>query len=98
MLLKTPTIMQDSHVKCDVRDFKLHPGDRVQPGDHLAELRYEVLDDAFTDCPIVHYGDLVAQAEGVVRRVDCQRSGPMGLVLAEIGDEPGEFPVDFVTF
>jgi hypothetical protein len=97
MLLKVPMALSHPDVRCDVRGFSLQPGNTIGPGDHLAELRYEVIDDKFSDCPVVQYGDLIAQASGVVRSVEDHRSGPMGMVLAEIGDEPGDFPVSFET-
>ncbi|WP_319581971.1 hypothetical protein [uncultured Pseudodesulfovibrio sp.] len=98
MILKTPFVFQHSSVKCDVRGFTLRPGDIVKTGDYLAEVRYEVVDDMYSDCPVVQYGDIVAEAEGVVRSVEENLSGPMGLILGEIGDAPGDFPVTFVMF
>jgi len=97
MILKTPCFVQFSNVQCDIRGFHVCSGDVVKPGDYLAELRYEVLDDKYSDCPIVYYGDLVAAGGGVVRRVEDHRSGPMGMILGEIGDEEGDFPVRFVV-
>lgn len=98
MILKTPFILDNVQAKCDVRGFTLCPGDMVMPGDYLAELRYEVIEEQFSDCPIVHYGDLVATGSGAVRSVGNQRCGAMGMFLAEIGDEEGDFPVNFVCF
>ncbi len=98
MVLKIPSAFSHSNVKCEVRGLELRPGDTVKIGDYLAELRYEVVNDEFSDCPVVLYADLVADAEGVVKTLSGQLAGEVGMVIGSIGEDSGDFPVHLVTF
>jgi hypothetical protein len=97
MKLRVPVILENSKVKCDVRGFSLKVGDFVKTGDFIAELRYEVIEDSYSDCPLVYYGDLIAAASGSVITVETNSTGGAGMVLGEIGDGEGDFPVTFET-
>ncbi|SHN12370.1 hypothetical protein [Roseibium suaedae] len=97
MQLRIPVALQDENVKCDVRGLEIEVGQQINSGDYIAELRYEVLSDVPLDCPVVLFGDLIAQAGGTVISIATELTGPMGMVIAEIGEETGDFPVTFET-
>jgi hypothetical protein len=95
MDLRVPEVVAGRKTKCRVRGFARRPGERIEIGDCLAELRVEVDDGAYSDCPVVYFGDLVAQAAGVLASLDVQRDLTQGDVFATVGTEPGDFPLEF---
>lgn len=98
MKLKVPELYEDTSFKCDIRGMDLRVGDVLKSGDYIAELRYERIDDSYSDCPVVYYGELIAESGGIVKSLSENLSGPAGMVFGDIGEGESDFPVRFETF
>ncbi|MAE71316.1 MAG: hypothetical protein CME06_12725 [Gemmatimonadetes bacterium] len=98
MEMRVPEVIAGKDADCQVRGFNKEPGDLIEVGEYLGELRVEYDDGDFTDCPVLYYGDLVARERGVLVESRAEKISKQGDVLAIVGEEPGGFSIEFVTF
>ncbi len=98
MEMRVPEVIAGKSADCQVRGFTKEPGDLIEVGEYLGELRVEYDEGDFTDCPVLYYGDLVARARGVLVESRVEQVSKQGDVLAIVGDRPGSFSLEFVTF
>ncbi len=99
MVLRIPIVVEHPRALCELRGFGHNPGKAIHAGEVLGELRVELALDDFADAPLLYLGDLVARADGRLREVRHLNGHGLreGDVVAIVGDEPGDFPVEFVS-
>lgn len=99
MFLRIPIVVEHPRALCELNGFGKSEGEIIEAGDVLGELRVELALDDFFDNPLQYRGDLVARAEGELTEVRPPNGKPLreGDVVAVVGDEPGDFPVEFVS-
>ncbi len=99
MLLKIPIVVEHPRALCELTGFGKSAGEVIAAGDVLGELSVKLALDDFFDSPVHYRGDLVARAEGELTEVRWPNGKTLreGDVVAVVGDEPGDFPVEFVS-
>jgi hypothetical protein len=97
MEIRIPEVIAGKNATCQLRGLTKAPGEAIEKGDYLGELRIEYQEESFSDCPVLYYGDLIAAAAGTLQEWRLDKELRQGDVVAIVSGEGDEFPVEFLA-